>query len=74
VVKDIDLWALWEAVTAIPTLLIRGEYSDIITAATAQAMQARHPQLTLQTIPNTGHAPALMDQSQIDVIKNWLNA
>jgi len=71
-IKDLDLSGLWPAVTAIPTLLIRGETSDLLRRDTAQAMQSSHPNLTLHEIPNTGHAPALMDDKDTAVIRDWL--
>ncbi|MDE3059694.1 MAG: alpha/beta hydrolase [Pseudomonadota bacterium] len=73
-VKDLDLWSLWEPVTKIPVLLIRGSESDILTRATALEMQARHPRLTLREFEHAGHAPALMDASQITMIRDWLKA
>jgi len=71
-VKDVDLWKLWGAVKKIPTLLIRGAESDILTHETALQMKKNHPDMTLQEIPNTGHAPALMDASQVALIRSWL--
>ena len=70
---DIDLWGLWPAITHIPTLLIRGETSDILTHETAIEMGARHSNLRLQEIPGVGHAPALMDAEQIMLICQWLS-
>jgi len=71
-VADLDLWGLWEAVTKIPVLLIRGAESDLLSRETALAMQSRHPNLTLREIPGCGHAPALMEDSQIMMVKDWL--
>jgi len=71
--KDIDLWPLWEKVREIPVLLLRGAQSDLLSHDTALAMQTRHPALTLHEIPETGHAPALMAQEQIEMVKQWLN-
>lgn len=69
---DIPLWPLWDAITC-PTLVIRGETSDILTAETLEEMVKRKPELTATlTIPNTGHAPALMEASQTQFIKDWL--
>ena len=71
-VQDIQLWGLWELVKQVPTLLIRGECSDILRRDTAQAMQDTHPNLTYYEIAGAGHAPALMAEDQIRTIKNWL--
>lgn len=71
-IMDVNLWPLWEAVKSIPTLLIRGADSDILTKETAQMMQATHPNLTYREIADTGHAPMLMETSQVTMIRDWL--
>jgi pimeloyl-ACP methyl ester carboxylesterase len=72
-VKDVNLWPFWEAVKPIPTMLIRGAQSDLLLAETAQQMKSIHPNLTLHDIQNAGHAPALMSQGEISLIRSWLN-
>ncbi len=69
--KDIELWEVWEKV-ACPVLLLRGEKSDLLPREVAEKMTKTGPKTTLLTIPGVGHAPALMDDGQIDLIKNWL--
>jgi pimeloyl-ACP methyl ester carboxylesterase len=54
-----DLWPLFDALGGRPVLVLRGGNSDILSAATAEAMQARLPGLDLVTLPGTGHAPTL---------------
>jgi pimeloyl-ACP methyl ester carboxylesterase len=71
-IKDIDLWPLWKNLSDIPILLLRGANSDILTHATAMEMKMRHANLVLQEIPGAGHAPALMEISQITLIADWL--
>ncbi|MCB1919707.1 MAG: alpha/beta hydrolase [Candidatus Competibacteraceae bacterium] len=71
--KDIDLWPLWDAVPC-PTLVLRGEYSDILDHADAVAMTERGPKAKLIEFPGMGHAPALMADDQIAVVRNWLLA
>ncbi len=72
-VTDMNLWPLWEAVTKIPVLLIRGAGSDLLTRETALEMQAKHPNLILREIEGAGHAlRALMDKAQIAMIEEWL--
>jgi pimeloyl-ACP methyl ester carboxylesterase len=70
--QEVNLWPLWEAVKPVPTLLLRGETSDILLAETALAMQAQHPALTLHTIAGCGHAPAVMADAHIALIRHWL--
>ena len=71
-IKDINLWPLWKNLSHIPILLMRGANSDILTHATAMEMKMRHPDFALQEIPATGHAPALMEISQITLIADWM--
>lgn len=71
-VTDMNLWGLWPAVTAIPTLLIRGMESDLLPHEVAIQMQAAHPHFTLREIAGAGHAPALMAPEQVEMIRSWL--
>jgi pimeloyl-ACP methyl ester carboxylesterase len=69
-----DQAALWAAFDAIrcPTLLIRGELSDLLSRATAEEMTRRGPKPQLAEIPGVGHAPTLMHASQIAIVRNFL--
>jgi pimeloyl-ACP methyl ester carboxylesterase len=68
---DINLWPVWETITQ-PTLVIKGENSDLLTQDTANKMIVTGPKAQLITIPNTAHAPALMNDGDIQQVKNWL--
>jgi len=65
------LWMAYDAITC-PTLLVRGEQSDLLTRETAQAMGARGPKATLVELPGVGHAPTFMHADQIAVVKKFL--
>jgi pimeloyl-ACP methyl ester carboxylesterase len=54
-----DMWSAFGALAGIPSLLIRGELSDLLSAATVAAMQAQNPDLEIATVPAVGHAPTL---------------
>ena len=69
--NDIDLSAVWDAVKC-PTLLLRGEHSDILHRDVAQAMTQRGPRTRLIEIQGVGHAPTLMHASQVDVVRDFL--
>lgn len=73
-VADIDLWSLWEGVSKVPVLLIRGAESDILPKAVAEQMKAQHKRLTLTEIAGSGHAPALMEAGQVTLIQDWLKS
>jgi pimeloyl-ACP methyl ester carboxylesterase len=68
----IDLTFVWSRVT-IPTLIVRGAESDLLEAATAAEMASR-PGVELYTVPDAGHAPALMDPDQIARVVGFLEA
>jgi pimeloyl-ACP methyl ester carboxylesterase len=70
-IEDLDLWTLWEAISC-PTLVLRGEKSDLLLPEVANAMTTRGPKAVLRTIDGVGHAPALMDSAQIEAIRSWL--
>ncbi|MDX1974940.1 MAG: alpha/beta hydrolase [Rickettsiales bacterium] len=71
-IQDVNLWPFWPSAQAIPTLLIRGKNSDLLTAETALQMQQQHPNLELLEIAECGHAPTLMADEQTHYIENWL--
>ena len=68
---DIDLSAAWNQVKC-PTLILRGEASDLLSHATAVSMSENKPQTTLVEFSGIGHAPALLDRSQITTVTDWL--
>jgi esterase len=49
-----DLWAQWRAI-ACPTLLVRGDLSDILTDETAKRMVDELPAARLVVVPGAGH-------------------
>jgi len=57
-----------------PTLLIRGETSDIISAEIADRMQRMAPRLKRVDVPGVGHAPTLTEPAAIDAIEQFLRA
>jgi pimeloyl-ACP methyl ester carboxylesterase len=69
--QDIDFWPLYDMLVC-PTLLLRGESSDLLTREVAEAMTRRGPCAQLVEIPSVGHAPTLMAAEQISVISAFL--
>jgi pimeloyl-ACP methyl ester carboxylesterase len=73
---DVVLWALWEQVEC-PVLILRGESSDLLSAATVDEMKrrgraGRAGQVRAVDLPGCGHAPALMDAVQIGAVRDFL--
>lgn len=69
--KDIELWPLYDAIRC-PTLVIRGEHSDLLSRETVAAMTARGPRAGSVEIPDVGHAPMFMHDAQIAVVRDFL--
>ncbi len=74
--QDVTLWPVWEQV-ACPTLIIRGQLSDLLPAEVAAEMTtrgcaARAGAVSLVEIAGCGHAPALMDDAQIATVADFL--
>lgn len=69
--RDIELWPLYDAIRC-PTLVIRGEHSDLLSRETVAAMTARGPRAASAEIPGVGHAPMFMHDAQIAVVRDFL--
>ncbi len=54
-----DMWRAFDALKGKPLLIVRGERSDILAAATAAEMKRRVKGSELVTVAATGHAPTL---------------
>jgi pimeloyl-ACP methyl ester carboxylesterase len=55
-----------------PTLLLRGENSDLLPPETALAMTQRGPKAELVVVPGCGHAPCLNVPDQIEAVCRFL--
>jgi pimeloyl-ACP methyl ester carboxylesterase len=69
--QDLELWALYDAVRC-PTLVVRGELSDLLLPATAEEMARRGPRARVVEIRGVGHAPTLLDPAQIAPVREFL--
>ena len=49
----------FDALAAIPALAIRGGNSKLLSAATLEEMENRHPGMEAVTVDGQGHAPFL---------------
>ena len=56
-----DMWPLFRALARIPTLVLRGSRSDILSRACFEKMQNVKPDLVAIEIPNVGHVPTLSE-------------
>ena len=71
--KTPDLWPLFGALAHVPVLLVHGAVSDILTPPTIDTMRARHPDLTVVTVPGVGHAPILTEDQVRGPLRDFIS-
>jgi pimeloyl-ACP methyl ester carboxylesterase len=71
--KDIDLWEQWDKLH-IPTLVLRGMESDLLSAKTAMEMKVRGNRTQIIELSGIGHAPMLISEDQIKIVNDFLMA
>ena len=70
--KPIAHWLFRRLARKRPTLLIRGEISDVISAPIAGRMKKAAPGLSEAVVPGVGHAPMLTEPAALDAIRGFL--
>lgn len=70
--KVSELWELFDKLSTLPALVIRGTASDLLDEATVSEMLAHHPGLAVARVPNRGHVPFLDEPEATAAIENWL--
>jgi len=68
---DVNLMDIWEKITC-PVLALRGSKSDVLTKETATEMENNKENLKLVEFADVGHAPMLMEDEQIEIVRKWL--
>ena len=69
--EDIVLWEYWDQLQ-VPTLVIRGAESDVLDVKTTAEMQKRGPKTEVVELQGVGHAPILLDEEQIGIVKDFI--
>jgi pimeloyl-ACP methyl ester carboxylesterase len=64
-----DLWTLFDALAGVPLAVIRGAFSDILTAEAAAAMRKRRPDMIFAEVPDRGHVPFLDEPEAVAAIR-----
>lgn len=67
-----DLWQGFDLLRNVPTLLIRGALSDVLSVETLREMEQRNPDLQVVEVPDVGHAPILDEPSAYKAIRRFL--
>lgn len=69
--RDFEIWPFWDKVDC-ETLILRGGLSAVLSAADAAEMVRRRPGTKLVEFPGHAHAPWLMNEAQIGVVREFL--
>lgn len=67
-----SLMPLFQALAAVPVLVVRGALSDILSSEGVDAMLRVKPELEVAEVPDTGHAPTLEEPEAWDAIAAFL--
>ena len=67
-----DLWPLFDALQDLPTALIRGANSDLLSPETYAEMRRRRPDMIATEVPGRGHVPFLDEPEALAAIHAWL--
>jgi len=67
-----DLWPTFRALAGIPSLVVHGGISDLLSAETVEKMKAEVPTMESVTVPRVGHAPTLEEPEAVKAIDKLL--
>jgi pimeloyl-ACP methyl ester carboxylesterase len=70
----VDLWPFFDALAGLPTAVIRGANSDLLSPATLAEMCRRRPDLIWADVPDRAHIPYLDEPESVDVLRRWTAA
>ncbi|MCB1380867.1 MAG: alpha/beta hydrolase [Alphaproteobacteria bacterium] len=70
--KTPELWGLFDLLAGLPVAVLRGEHSDLLSAATVAEMVRQLPQTRATTVRNRGHVPFLDEPESLIAIDHWL--
>jgi pimeloyl-ACP methyl ester carboxylesterase len=65
------MWELYDRLRC-PTLVVRGEHSDLLTHDTLAEMRARGPRPQTAEVRGVGHAPTFMFDHEIALVRDFL--
>ena len=67
-----ELWALLDMMAEVPSLVLRGENSDLLSEETVARMKQHHAELAAVTVKDRGHVPFLDEPECLAGIDAWL--
>lgn len=69
-----DLWGPFAALQNIPTMIVRGAISDLLTPPIIEKMRGVHPSFAYVEVAGVGHAPTLTEPDAAAAIRPFLEA
>lgn len=67
-----ELWALLEMMADVPSVVLRGEHSDLLSDDTVTRMRQMHRDLSAVTVRGRGHVPFLDEPDSLAAMSEWL--
>jgi pimeloyl-ACP methyl ester carboxylesterase len=67
----LTLWNVWDQIS-VPTLIVRGAESDLLSHQTVKEMCERHAGASFVEIAGVGHAPTFFHLDQIKLVQSFL--
>jgi len=67
-----EMWPQFRAMQDIPTIVLRGENSDLLSAQTVNGMRRAKPDLTAVTVRGRGHVPFLDEPESLSAILGFV--
>ncbi len=67
-----DLWPFFGSLARLPTMLVWGQESRLLSADTVGAMRQARPDMRVVSLPGTGHAPTLTEPAVIAALDAFL--
>ena len=67
-----ELWALLDMMADVPSLVLRGEHSDLLSPEIVAGMHQHHRRLASVTVRDRGHVPFLDEPESLAAITDWL--
>ena len=68
---EATLWQVYDVIQS-KTLLIHGAESELLSPAAVTEMSQRGPRVQVATVEGVGHAPTLVHDDQIDIVRTFL--
>lgn len=69
-----DLWPVFDLCEGLPLLLLRGEFSDVLSKETSEEMCNRRPDMRYVVVRNRGHIPFLDEPEAQEALGEFIDA